>query len=789
MSKTRLLPVGALVVIFCQPLPAESRLSTLFSEAHRDGVISTVATPGVTCAAGLVDTNSDLKVGRDPAESCGEFRSFVSFEISDVRESQIARAELFLYQSSTSSEDPAPTGTLTAELVDYGLNLDSSDWSLIPLATAASGLQTGDSAFEYRIDVTSLMNFVFETGRSRFQLRLRTSAGPEATGYLTLYSGDSAPPELRPRLDVTTSQPVVTPLRLEPAISSLQTAAGDPATFVGIALANPSNPPNRAKATLYSRSGEAVRSEDRGLIARNGQNAFVAEPAEPAAMMVAKGNVGALQGFFMLGDEDLGRLDGVGGRLPESKALYLPVARQGTSADTQLYLFRSTSTLDQEVELTLFDTSGARLAENTLQLTGPGFLSGPLATLLDFSDRPPRSYLRISSTQGVQSLAVFSERDALGSLAAVPPARTKRLYAPHFLVSTEADSELNLLNLEDEEIDARLRAYDDEGQLLGQAALQLAAHGLLSKGLSQLLSLSPPTEGLLTGHLEIELDPSTESGQFAVIGAIAFGAKDGSYLSVLPLVGRGSEDTLVLQVAQSDPLRIFTGLAILNYGAETAETLVQVFGRTGQETAHRTVTLEPGKRVVGLLNTPTYFGPGFSQVGGHIRISSDQPVITFAIFGDFNLRYLAAIESQQPTAQFDGIKVMQSSCQGNSGPSLVSWLPDPRQLGPIVVPPKQPFQIQFVFWDNSEEPSSLGGLRRGVSDVEWDLSELEALNAQASTDLAIGFSPYSVRSRLDLNAPVGSSGRAQVRLTATDVADPACTTTITFPVIVGEGQP
>ncbi len=189
-------------------------------------------------------------------------------------------------------------------------------------------------------------------------------------------------------------------------------------------------------------------------------------------------------------------------------------------------------------------------------------------------------------------------------------------------------------------------------------------------------------------------------------------------------------------------------------------------------------------RSVGLLNTPTYFGPGFTQVGGHLRITSDQPIITFAIFGDFNLRYLAAVESQPPSAQFDGISVTQDSCDGNSGPSLVSWNPDPRKLGPLALLPQDPSSIQLVFWDNTEELSPLGGMRHGISDVEWDLSELEALDVDTSTNLEIGSSLYSVRSRLDFEVPEGAAGRAQVKLKAIDVA--GCSTTISFPVIVGE---
>jgi hypothetical protein len=42
----------------------------------------------------------------------------------------------------------------------------------------------------------------------------------------------------------------------------------------------------------------------------------------------------------------------------------------------------------------------------------------------------------------------------------------------------------------------------------------------------------------------------------------------------------------------------------------------------------------------------TFFQREFEQVGGHIEISSDQPVFIFALFGDYGGNFLSAIEGQ-----------------------------------------------------------------------------------------------------------------------------------------------
>jgi len=42
-----------------------------------------------------------------------------------------------------------------------------------------------------------------------------------------------------------------------------------------------------------------------------------------------------------------------------------------------------------------------------------------------------------------------------------------------------------------------------------------------------------------------------------------------------------------------------------------------------------------------------FFGEGFQPEGGHLKIISDYPVVTFALFGSQDLVYLSAVETQR----------------------------------------------------------------------------------------------------------------------------------------------
>jgi hypothetical protein len=87
-------------------------------------------------------------------------------------------------------------------------------------------------------------------------------------------------------------------------------------------------------------------------------------------------------------------------------------------------------------------------------------------------------------------------------------------------------------------------------------------------------------------------------------------------------------------------------LALLNPGASTAQLSVQAFDERGGLTAEAYLELPGGTRLVDLLNSQRLFGPSFEQERGYLRISSSSPLVAFAMFGDYQGEFLAAIEGQ-----------------------------------------------------------------------------------------------------------------------------------------------
>jgi len=164
----------------------------------------------------------------------------------------------------------------------------------------------------------------------------------------------------------------------------------------------------------------------------------------------------------------------------------------------------------------------------------------------------------------------------------------------------------------------------------------------------ELLNLKPASQESesITGYLDLKLKPLARFTSARAVGAVTFSGNGGRARSTLPMLREGKTETIFLQVAQSNEIGLFTGLAILNAGSEAATLTVRAFDANGKATALKKFELNPETRVVDLLNGEKFFGQAFSQVGGYLELSSSVPVFSFSLFGDFKSELLSAIVGQ-----------------------------------------------------------------------------------------------------------------------------------------------
>ena len=432
-------------------------------------------------------------------------------------------------------------------------------------------------------------------------------------------------------------------------------------TYVGVAIVNLS--PDDNEVTVSGRDSDGNEQLNQHLqrpLAGQGQDAFLIDELVGAngelSSLVAQGEQGPIQGFFMLGDYDRRRLDGVGGTLVAATTLYFPLARhRGEEETTLLFLFNDANQPDPGVLLRLCDTDGTLLQEVSVAIAAQGSIVGTLSDLFGSAVAIDEGYVQVQSTLPLRGFEFLAGSEDFSSMTAQVGTQTRQLVVPHLFVDNHGgDTEIRLLNVGVTEALVQIQALDDRSRQLGTAQLTIAPKALFVGGARELLGLDPTgliDQQAITGHLKL----ATTAGKLGpfqraatLVGVSSFIGNRGRFRSTLPMIQAGQKETLLLQVAQSTALRMFTGIAILNGEEQATEVQVQAFSETGVKTAERTVVLEPGHRLVDVLDGPSLFGLGFEQVKGHLRIVSEEPVLVFALFGDFDSQFLSAIEGQAP---------------------------------------------------------------------------------------------------------------------------------------------
>ena len=355
----------------------------------------------------------------------------------------------------------------------------------------------------------------------------------------------------------------------------------------------------------------------------------------------------------MVGTYDSRNLDGIGGTLHESKLLFFPLARQnGTSEATLLFILNTKDEADPAVRIRLYDQSGALLRETTLPIAAFGSIVG---TLDEIYDDPGlecgECFVEVSTdVVPVSGFLFYAREQNFSSMTAQLGINTRLLVVPHlFADAGDGDTEIRILNTGFNKATIQIMAYDDLSNELGSASVEVLPMELFVASAKQLLDLQPT--GLMSGHLKLQASGGTVGiveQAATLVGVVSFTGNDGKFRSTLPMIKDGHKETLLLQVAQSVALQMFTGLSILVPGINPAEVTIQAYSEDGELTAQRTVTIAAGNRLVRLLNDADLFGFGFEQVKGHLKIISDELVLVFALFGDYLSEFLAAIEGQVP---------------------------------------------------------------------------------------------------------------------------------------------
>lgn len=414
-------------------------------------------------------------------------------------------------------------------------------------------------------------------------------------------------------------------------------------SFVGVAAANLGDSAASPRLEVRSAGGALVSSTDLTILPSLGQTALVAGVAAGGGdSLLVRGVEGRLDGFFLIGDQALDRLDGVGGGLPDAQTLIFPFGGSASGGEILVSLFNPDGEAAANAVLRLIDGQGGVAGEATLELAPLGTRTASLRELFGRSGLAD-GYLRLEADRPVRGFELEVADRSFSAAPARAAVWTERLRSPHFFFGPDGSTRVRVVNPLPTAARLRFRIIDDLRGVLAEPTVEVGPGGVGEFDLRTLAGVAPGEAR--QGWLEILADGGDAEGvplEAALVAVSVYEAAGGELRSNLPLSTVGTTEVAFLQVAQSQALGLFQGLAVV--APTGADVDLSVFDEQGRRTAQRRMTLQAGERLVGLLNEPAVFGPDFQQSGGILRVEASRPVVAYSLFG--GARFLAAVEGR-----------------------------------------------------------------------------------------------------------------------------------------------
>ena len=234
-------------------------------------------------------------------------------------------------------------------------------------------------------------------------------------------------------------------------------------------------------------------------------------------------------------------------------------------------------------------------------------------------------YIRGTATRGVVPFEYLGKAGQYveGLNGQDPALGARMIYSPQYVVGGAWRTTVSVVNFENRATTLSLRLIDNNGVVIGSRTQALAAGGKFQLA-AQNFFLTPNPQLLTEGYLEITSDAANLGG------SVVFGdAARSAYSAALPLLGKPQTSAIFSQVAKNSTY--YTGLAVLNPSEASATFVLDVLDKAGTTVATRSVTLQGKRRTSRLLTD--HFPALPDMTTGYFRITSDQGLLSFALFG------------------------------------------------------------------------------------------------------------------------------------------------------------
>jgi len=434
-------------------------------------------------------------------------------------------------------------------------------------------------------------------------------------------------------------------------------------SFTGFAVANYSIQSANIQFRVYDVNGTSVSfpnnpakfTVDAGSqLAKVGHEIFGAESStDQAGWVELTTDNPEISSFFQFGTTALTQLDGSVAFTGQAKKFYLPRVFDGPTSfrGQPASTFVSIANPNAEpisLQLTLHPIDqalAATRAEGTLQKTrtipGKGFFYESISEIFNTGIEIAGGFLEVEVTEGegaigFELIQLDNHETIIGLNASFGNSATQSFSAQ--LASQEGlFTNVNLINTTLEQRTVTLTAVGSDGTNLADPVVKiLAPEEQWSEDARSLFDVQAES---VIGSLRVESDGN------GVIGDVIFGDPvNFGFAASLPLQTETFTQAVFGQVANM--AGFITGLALYNPGQNDTDITIEVISAGGEMVGQSIQPLGAGLRLSKLV--PELVPTSEGQVGGYIRIRSDQPVIGQLLFGALGFNGIPTFFSAVP---------------------------------------------------------------------------------------------------------------------------------------------
>jgi hypothetical protein len=346
------------------------------------------------------------------------------------------------------------------------------------------------------------------------------------------------------------------------------------------------------------------------------------------------------RGFFLIFDSSLNLMDGA--NFSDTQLTDFAFTEIQADGYNKISIINDNSE-DTIVTFNLLGADGTNRDSRSRVINGNGALTGDLFSDLFVGISPnDGDYVRVHSSKGANSFQVIGQPSGDISVLAGQDitAGATTIYSPHYVVGGDYQTSLSIINLDSKTGTVTLRFIGEDGIQMGATrALSVPANGKLHiNDPGFFLSLDP--NKMTTGYVEIVSDG------IGLAGSTVFSDRNRQrFSSSLALIYNLQTSVLFSHVASND--LYFTGIAVLNPNANSkAAVTLELYSADGTLLQQKSELIGARQSQARLLTEYFPSLEGQDRTSGYVRVTSDKPIASFALFGTHSLSMLAAIPPQ-----------------------------------------------------------------------------------------------------------------------------------------------